>query len=168
MTAPQTPTKRDLIAALRASGEEAIATIRGLPPAAFTRVRYADGWTGKEIIAHLAAIEWTYPRLIDLARRAESEGAPSEAGASASPSGGIDAYNARQVAKRASMPLDQLLDEFARNRAATIAAVEAADDALLAVPIRSAGRISGPLGDVLRWVAVDHALGHVRDIAAGA
>jgi len=32
----------------------------------------------------------------------------------------------------------------------------------------SAGGVAGPLGDVLRWVAVDHVLGHVRDIAAGA
>lgn len=172
MTEHVTLTKQELTAALRASADEAIATIRGLPPDAFTRVCYAGGWTGREIVAHLAAIEWTYPRLIDLAQQAvrqpNTEEASDDAGMSAAPSGGIDAYNARQVAKRAGASLDELLDEFARNRAATIAAVEAMDDALLAMPIRSAGGIAGPLADVLRWIAVDHVLGHVRDIAAGA
>ena len=84
----------------------------------------------------------------------------------ASPSGGIDAYNDRQVAKRADTSLADLLDEFARNRAATIAAVEATEEALLAAPIRSAGGVEGPLGAVIRWVAVDHVQDHVRDIPA--
>lgn len=83
-------------------------------------------------------------------------------------SGGIDAYNARQVARRADVSLSALIDEFARNRAATIAAVEMIDEPLLAVSIRSAGGIEGSLADVLRWAAVDHVLGHVRDITSGA
>ncbi len=83
-------------------------------------------------------------------------------------SGGIDGYNARQVARRADVSLSALIDEFARNRAATIAAVEMIDEPLLAVSIRSAGGIEGSLADVLRWAAVDHVLGHVRDITSGA
>ncbi len=163
MMAPHPPTKEELLAALRTSGEEATATLRALPPEAFTRVCYEGGWTGHEIVAHLAAIEWTYPRLIDLAKQAAA--GQTDAG-TAAPSGGIDGYNARQVAKRAGLSLDDLLDEFARNRAATIAAVEAADQTLLAVPIRTAGGIEGALADVVRWVAVDHVLAHVRDIAS--
>jgi hypothetical protein len=55
--------------------------------------------------------------------------------------------------------------EFERNRAATIAAVEAADEALFARQIRSAGGIVGPLAEVFHQVAVLHVLGHARDIA---
>ncbi len=172
MMASQAPTKMALIAALRASGNQATSALRALPPESLARVCYAGGWTGREIVAHLAAIEWTYPRLIDLARQAAArqagqQGAPGDAGAPPPPSGGIDGYNARQVAKRAGASLDDLIDEFARNRAATIAAVEAIDEPLLAAPIRSAGGVEGPLADVLRWVAVDHVLGHVRDITSG-
>ena len=29
--------------------------------------RYEDGWNVREILAHIAAIEWTYPRLLQLA-----------------------------------------------------------------------------------------------------
>ncbi len=173
MAASRIPTKEELLAALHASGDETIAMLRALPPASLTRTRSAGGWTGKEIVAHLAAIEWTYPRLIDLARRAAApeagrQGAPGDGGAAPTASGGIDAYNARQVAKRAGAALDALIAEFARNRAATIAAVEAMDTPLLAVPIRAAGGMAGPLGEVMRWAAVDHVRGHVRDIASEA
>jgi hypothetical protein len=172
MTATQDWTKAALLAALRASGDEAVATLRALPPESFARVCYAGGWSGREVVAHLAAIEWTYPRLIDLARQGashqtERHGASGDAGAAPPLSGGIDAYNARQVAKRAGVSLDDLIDEFVRNRAATIAAVEAIDEPLLAVSIRSAGGIEGRLADVMRWIAVDHMLGHVRDISLG-
>jgi hypothetical protein len=79
--------------------------------------------------------------------------------------GGNDAYNERQVAKRAHLSAADLLAEFERNRAATIQAVEAADDGLLRCRIRSAGGLTGELAAVLHWVAVDHVLGHARDIA---
>jgi hypothetical protein len=51
------------------------------------------------------------------------------------------------------------------NRAATIAAVEAADEGLFTRPIRSAGGIVGPLAEVFRQVAVAHVLGHARDLS---
>jgi hypothetical protein len=82
--------------------------------------------------------------------------------------GGIDAYNARQVEKRADATVAELLAEFERNRATMIAAVEQSDEALFTVPIRSAGGITGPLAGVLQAVAVGHILGHLRDITGEA
>src|SRR5437016_3466626 len=79
--------------------------------------------------------------------------------------GGNDAYNERQVAKRAHLSAAALLEEFERNRAVTIRAVEAADDALFARTIRSAGGVTGPLALVFHRVAVEHVLGHARDLA---
>ena len=116
-------------------------------------------------------IEWTYPRLIDIARQAPATG-PSDSAARADDEvptrtmrGGNDAYNDRQVAKRAHLPVAELLTEFERNRAVTIQAVEAADDELFARHIRSAGGVTGPLALVFYRVAVAHVLGHARDIA---
>jgi hypothetical protein len=80
--------------------------------------------------------------------------------------GGNDAYIDRQVARRAHLPAAELLAEFERNRAATIEAVERADDALFARTIRSAGGVTGTLAEVFYQVAVMHVLGHARDIAA--
>ncbi len=153
--------KAELLAALRMSRDEVMKIVRGLRPERLEEGRYEHGWNGREILAHLASIEWTYPRLIALARDAlaGSPDLPTRA-----MRGGNDAYNARQVAKRAHLSAADLLAEFEQNRAATIAAVEAADDALFAVPVRSAGGVTGPLATVFHRVAVSHVLAHARDI----
>ncbi|HEY2994631.1 MAG TPA: maleylpyruvate isomerase N-terminal domain-containing protein [Methylomirabilota bacterium] len=165
MTGKSFPSKVELLAALRASRDEVVAIVRALPAEALEQGRYESGWNGRQILAHLASIEWTYPRLIDVAREA---GAQAPAVAAEPPTramrGGNDAYNERQVAKRAHLSSAELLQEFERNRAATIGAVEAADEALFAREIRSAGGVTGPLALVFHRVAVEHVLGHARDI----
>ena len=177
-------TKADLLDALRSSRDELITKLRALPAAAFDEGRYESGWNGHDILAHVAAIEWTYVRLLDVAKAAPGEGAAHATTAGAAPAevrrttpeetaglptrtaqGGIDSYNARMVEKRRDASIDDLLAEFAKNRDATIAAIEAADETLLQTPIRSAGGITGPLAAVIRAVAVEHVLGHAADIA---
>jgi uncharacterized protein (TIGR03083 family) len=164
------PSKGELLAALRASRDEVLRIVRALSPDRLEEGRYENGWNGRQILAHLASIEWTYPRLLDVAREApEAAAGRTEPGPGAPPTrsmrGGNDAYNERQVAKRAHLSPADLLAEFERNRAATIGAVEAAADDLFARPIRSAGGVTGPLAVVFHQVAVVHVLGHARDIA---
>jgi DinB superfamily len=157
------PSKAELLAALRSSRDEVLSLVRGLTLGQLEEGRYENGWNGRQILAHIASIEWSYPRLIDIARTppAPADDAPP----TRSMKGGNDAYNDRQVAKRADRSVAELLAEFETNRAATIQAVEAADPALLAVRIRSAGGIVGPLATVFHQVAVAHVLGHAKDIA---
>jgi hypothetical protein len=157
------PSKRQLLAALAASRDEVLALVRAMAPARLEEGRYENGWNGRQILAHIASIEWTYPRLIDLARTppAPAEAAPP----TRTMTGGNDAYNERHVAKREHMTVGELLAEFEKNRAATIQAVEAADEELLARRIRSAGGVVGPLAVVFPQIAVAHVLGHARDIA---
>jgi hypothetical protein len=168
--------------ALRASGERAVAALRAMDAAAFEAGRYENGWNARQILAHVAAIEWTYARLLDVANEAPAASAPAggaapaagevrrtsaeeSAGVATRPvRGGIDDYNARQVEKRAGASVAELIDELEANRARTIAAVEGADPALLERPIRSSGGITGSLGGVLMAVAVEHVNGHVADI----
>jgi len=161
------PTKAELLAALRASADELLSSLRALPESEFEQGRYENGWNGRQILAHVAAIEWTYPRLLEVGRQAAA-GRPAETAADGlatrTAQGGIDAYNARQVAKRTDVPVTELLAEFERNRATTIAAVAAVDEALLQTPIRSAGGVTGALAAVLHSVAVQHVRGHTRDI----
>jgi uncharacterized protein (TIGR03083 family) len=164
MTESPVPSKQELLDALRASRDEVLATVRALPPARLEEGRYENGWNGRQILAHVASIEWSYPRLIDIARSAGPDRATGDL-PTREMRGGNDSYNDRQVAKRANLAPAELLAEFETNRAATIAAVEVADEALFARPIRSAGGIVGPLAMVFHQVAVQHVLGHVRDIA---
>ncbi|HEX2440593.1 MAG TPA: DinB family protein [Methylomirabilota bacterium] len=163
----QAMSKAELLGALRANRDEVLALVRGLSPAQLEQGRYENGWNGRQILAHIASIEWTYPRLIDIAR--EAPAAPAAAASGQTPTrsmrGGNDAYNDRQVARRAHMSVADLLTEFETNRAATIRAVEAADEALFERPIRSAGGVTGSLATVFYQVAVAHVLGHARDLA---
>jgi len=160
------PTKANLLAALKQNGDDAVRRLRALPEATFDEGRYENGWNGRQILAHIASIEWTYPRLIELARGAERPWASQEGGRKvATARGGIDSYNERQVELRAAAPVAELIDEFERNRAALVAALEAADESLLTVAIRSAGGVSAEMGQVLNAVAVAHVIAHVDDIA---
>lgn len=157
------PSKAELLQALRESRDEVVKLVGSLPAARFEEGRYEGGWNGRQILAHVASIEWSYPRLIDIAR---SEPVPAEAPPpTRAMKGGNDSYNDRQVAKREHLTVAELLAEFERNRAATIQAVEAADEALFARRIRSAGGVVGPLALVFHQIAVAHVLGHTRDIA---
>lgn len=163
----RTWTRAELIEALQASGDFVAATVRALSPERLEEGRYESGWNGRQILAHIASIEWTYPRLIEIAREAPApEAAPAAAAEPPTRAmrGGNDAYNERQVAKRAHLSAAELLAEFERNRAETIRAVETADEALFTRPIRSAGGVAGPLAAVLHQVAVEHVLGHARDL----
>ena len=175
-------TKDELIEALRANGAHAVEALRATPESAFDEGRYESGWNGRQILAHIASIEWTYRKLIDVAKQAPAEAAPANAPArpsgevrrttaeesrglpTAAAQGGIDSYNARQVEKRAAASIPELIDEFEQNRAGTIAAVEATDEALLQTSIRSAGGITGELAGVIQAVSVGHVQMHVADI----
>jgi hypothetical protein len=169
MTQQLPPSKTQLLEALRSGERELIDKLSGLPPDAFEHERYENGWNARQILAHVASLEWTYPRLLDIPKQ-DAQPAPTEsAPKSGSPPtrsvrGGIGSYNERQVEKRAGMSVADLLAEFQTNRAATSAAVEGTDDALLATPIKSAGGISGPLATVIYMIAVMHVQGHVNDI----
>jgi len=124
------PSRAELLDALRTSRDEVLAIVRALPPERLEEGRYESGWNGRQILAHIASIEWTYPRLFDIAREAPAvEAAAEGAPATRTMRGGNDAYNERQVAKRAHLTVADLLAEFERNRAATIRAVETVDDA---------------------------------------
>lgn len=138
--------------------------------------RYENGWNARQILAHVASIEWTYPRLVDVARGVDgskpeqpAEVRRTDPGdgsgiATRTARGGILSYNDRQVDKREGATVEELLSEFRTNRAATIAALEAADEALLQHEIRSAGGITGPLAGVVNAVAVLHVRAHLNDI----
>ena len=160
-----TSTRDRLIADLRASGEQALAALRAVPEADFATGRYESGWDACQILAHLAAIEWTYGRLVDLAGQPAPAGGGSSNERAAEVRGGMDGYNARQVEKRAGASVAELLAEFETNRQKTIATVESADEALFDTAVRSAGGRTGTLAQVFREVAIEHLEGHVRDIA---
>ena len=167
MTSEQPVTKAELLAGLRSSAADALATLRALPAETFEQGRYESGWNGRQILAHLASIEWTYPRLMQPPAPPPAAAPAAPGAAPARPAGGcgVDAYNARQVEQRANATVAELLQEFETNRAKTIAAVEAADESIFTQPARTGAGATGQLGRVFYNVAVTHVLQHTKDIA---
>jgi hypothetical protein len=158
----ETTVKRQLLDDMRASGREFVETVRQIPSDRWPEGRYEEGWTAKDILAHVASIEWTYPRLLSLAALP-----PEERDADKRSGSGVGDYNQRQVGKRKDASVEELIEEFERNRAATIGAVAEADESLLDQRVRSAGGTEGPAADVLNFVAVIHVQQHLDDIRAG-
>ena len=159
--------KSDLLEGLRTSGDEVLSQLKNLPEDEFSGGRYENGWNGKQILAHVSSIEWTYTKLIGLTLNPVETKSPKPS--STDIKGGINSYNDRQVAKRDEWSISELLAEFEKNRAATIASVEELDDDALAREVTSSAGFQGPLADVLNYVAVVHVRQHVADIVgAGA
>ena len=165
--AQETMTKDRLLAELRSDQSELLGKLRAIPAAEFEKGAYENGWNGRQILAHVTGIEWTYPKLLDVARTAgkpKTDGdKPAEPSTKAA-QGGIGSYNDRTVARYADSSVAELIEVFEANRKTTIEAIEAADDDLFQVPVTTAGGINAPLGNALNYVAVLHVRGHVDDI----
>ncbi len=157
--------RETVLKALRDSGTEVARQLRTMAADQFEAGRYENGWNARQILAHVASVEWTYPRLLTTAAAPAGETGESRAPAAR---GGFDAYNARQVEKRATHTPAELIAEFQRNRQTTVDAVRNAEPGLFEARIRSAGGAQGTLGEVLLQVAVAHVEEHLRDIMDGA
>ena len=157
--ATSTITKDELLENMRTSQRAFVEAVRSLPDDRWPEGCYEEGWTAKDILAHVASIEWTYPKLLLLAQEPHQDRDGEKRFR-----GGIGGYNERQVDKRRSAPVEELIEEFERNREATIASVEEADDALLGEPVRSAGGVEGTALEVMNYVAVVHVRDHLDDI----
>ena len=164
MTDQPVVTKPQLLANLRSSGEELLSKLAGLPAEAIEAGCYENGWNGRQVLAYIAAIEWTYPRLIDIARNGPPEKKPEAPAKSKPPKGGMNSYNDRQIERYANNTTAELLDVFRKNRETTISTIEATEDELFATEVKSAGGVKGPLGTVLNFVAVMHVNVHVNDV----
>lgn len=163
--------KSALLEGLKAGRDNLLTSLRSIPAEEFEKGLYENGWNGRQILAHVAGIEWSYSRLIDVARGDEppkTMKSSEQTERTKTAQGGINSYNDRTVERYAGTSVKGLLAIFEENRAKTIAAIEAADDGLFQVHVRSAGGIPGPLGTVLNYVAVVHVAGHVNDIVSAA
>ena len=154
----------ELVTELRASGAEALSAMAAVPAEALDRTGYENGWTVHQIMAHVAAMEFAYCRLPEVASSPTRNAQRGEGGLPFD----MDAYNARQVERRRDAMPAQLMDEFARGRGTLIALAGSLDPDLLAVPIRSAGGITGSLAEVMDATAAGHVRQHALDFMRAA
>src|SRR5438874_2373768 len=106
-------TKEQLLGNIRNSRDQLLTAVAEVPDSQWTEDRYAEGWTARDILAHLASIEWTYPRILDLADKPKDPKPKPDVPKPTSKNMGD--YNQRQVAKRAGATVPELIEEFERN-----------------------------------------------------
>src|SRR5262245_32941519 len=60
--------KEKLIEALKSSKHDLLDRLETVTPEQFEEGAYEGGWNRRQILAHVASVEWAYPRLIAMAR----------------------------------------------------------------------------------------------------
>lgn len=149
--------KGKVIAEVEDFVKRAVAVAESLSLAETERTVYADGWNVRQVFCHLASLGIFAQRMIERAQ------VPQPAGEEGGGSIDIDAWNARQVAKRQDLPLAQLVEELRSNHQAVVEMVGALPEDVLAA------QVPGPhgmveLGGWLSSVIVGHNMGHVDDV----
>ena len=60
-------TKEQLIEGLHTSEQQLIETLAGVDAADLETGCYENGWNAREVLAHVASMEWTYSKILNLA-----------------------------------------------------------------------------------------------------
>ena len=149
-------TKADLVAGLNTALREGTRVMAGFSADDWKKPALdadVDGWTRKQVYAHITALAEITPAFIgNLANAAE--GTDGAAGLD------INALNAQLVSAKEAMNEQELQGAFKTGYENLIKFVEGMDDTQLAGQ-RQFGELKGPLGDVMSGVLVLHSVAHI-------
>jgi len=151
-------TKQDIVKAVGAFADRAGSIAGSLSPADWQKTVYEGGWNVKQAYCHLAAMAGGAAFVINLAASPPPSGGGGQGGFD------VDAWNAREVCAREDKPIEEILAELKSGCAASISAVEATSDELLAKEVTMPWGVSGTLAEVLATSVTGHNAEHLDDI----
>ena len=149
-------TKADLVAGLQTTLREGTRVMAGFGPDDWKKPALdadAEGWTRKQVYAHITALAEITPGFIGGLAGAP-EGTDGAAGLD------INAVNAQLVAAKEAMSEQELQGAFKTGYENVIKFVEGMTDEQLAGH-RKFGQLEGALGDVMSGVLVLHTVSHI-------
>ena len=151
-------TREEIAEAVRQGIEATEKTFAGLSDEQLATQIYdeGDGWTGRQVLAHLAGRKTGYDLLFEMAtgQREASFGDDLD----------FDAWNRRFVDERAGRPRDELLTEFKTVHEELIERAMTLDDDALAVKL-TMPRGEMTIGDILAGSGGIHSINHSADVA---
>ncbi len=150
--------KSDIIKSMLNQQQEIEQLARSLPEAAWSKGVYEAGWNAKQLLCHLAESPGVASFLLGYAK------APPSTGGGSGPAMDIDAWNAQRVAALEGKSLSDLLGDLRTSSERNIAAVEAAPDDLLALPIKTPWGAEGPVADIILGSIQEHGGTHLADL----
>lgn len=116
------PGKNEITVAITDGIDTVVATFSGLSDEQLDTVVYDDGWTAREILAHLAGRQASYEMMSKLAQG----GPPPDMR-----NFDVNAWNQQHVDARTGNSPDALIEEFRQVHLALLARVEAMDEETL-------------------------------------
>ncbi len=120
------PTKKELLEAMRTSRQAVKEQLSALQPADFLNPELDNGWTLKDLLAHLAAWQRFTILRLEAARSGKTPDMPP-----LHTDADVDVFNAQVYAENQHRPLPEVLEEFDAAFKALVALVEALDEAFI-------------------------------------
>ena len=135
-------------------------TVAAMPEVAWSKGVYEGGWNARQLLAHMASTSGTAGFILGMARMpsAPSLGAGYDE----------NAFNAQQVAARASKSISDTVAEIKGNFQRGIDAVRDAPDDLLTKHFRAPWEVEGEVGDVIVMSLEGHLGMHLADLRSAA
>ena len=157
-------TKQEVAEALMASVERAEKVAARLGDKDLVCPVCENGWSVKEVFAHLASMGGTPMFFIAMAQRPASGGGGGGGGGAGFD---IDAFNKQQVEMRKNKSMAELLAEFRQGHEAGIALINSTPDEVLnkEMPDPFRGGMSTAL-DMIQGSGTEHEAGHLDEVEA--
>ena len=121
-----------------------------------------NGWSVKQVFAHLASLGASPAFFIQMAQQAASGGG----GGGMGPGFDIDAFNAQQVELRKERSMTELLAEYRQGREQGIQVMESTPDEVLSKEIWNFQEGTSPVLEVIQRGAAEHDMGHLDEVEA--
>jgi hypothetical protein len=152
------PTKQEIIAAIQQGIEQVEQTFGDLSDEDLdARIHEGDGgWTGHQILAHLAGRSGTHQMIFQMAEAPPAQ--PPESG-----SFDVNHWNQKIVDQRAGATKEQLLTEFRETHEQLVNRVEALPEEALNEQITTPRGVSS-LGEVLMNSGGKHSIAHAEEM----
>jgi len=149
------PTRDEITVAISDGVDTVVETFSGLSDEQLATQVYDEGWTARDVLAHLAGRQASYEMMSKLA-----QGGPPPANMG---SFDVNAWNQQHIDARAGQSRDELIEEFRQVHLAVLARVQGMDEETL-------GRtFQGPRGETtvgaqLMGSAGTHSSTHANDV----
>ncbi len=151
-------TKDELITGLETLIRESRRIAAVLSDDDWTRAVDQDGWTGSQVLAHVAGVGTVIPMFINALANAPA-GTDAMGGTA-----NVDTMNAGLVGARAGRTPTELAEEVATAYAAVIDYVRGVPDDFLLKLGTAAGHKNVPLGDLMMRMVILHGLAHIYSV----
>ena len=154
-------TKQEVAQSLRAVVERAEKVAARLSEKDVACPVCENGWSVKQVFAHLASLGASPAFFIGMAKQAASGGS---GGGGMGPGFDIDAFNKQQVELRKERSMAELLAEYRQGREQGIQVMESTPDDVLSKEIWNFQEGTSPVLEVIQRGAAEHDMGHLDEV----